>query len=311
MPFPPARYLSSPTAKSFLLRQIITTGYVICGYNSGSPWTNVNQVTHSTDTTIDMGNVMVNSTGYPGGLSDDTFAYAVKLNGGVGGSGTGVGQYNMRTNTCVSFTATPITVGNTGTFMHKEQTYAWATPFGGTTSTLLKFNFATKTWSTATASYGRTDGAGTGGSTIYGEFTGWNWGDGNSSSYSMKLVFATETQSSGAFFGNYGQQKGISSKVNFGYAGNEGDYAGGNNFRKWNFTTESIVSYPGKPIGNSGEENFDMGQDHQYMLGMYNGTQNNRSWRFNYSTDSGFEGSSTMQSKGVSGRSSAYSAQRS
>jgi hypothetical protein len=309
MPFPPNRYMAGGGgAVSFLLRQVITTGYVICGYNSGTPWSNVNQVTHSTDTTIDMGNVMVNSTGYPGGLADDTYAYALKLNGGVGGTGTAVGQYNMRTNTCVSFTGTPLTVGNTGTLMHKEQSFAYGMASGGT-SGMLKFNFASKTWTNFGQSYGNT--AGSGASTIYGELVGFNWGDGNSSSAGLKFTFATETQTSTSVCGAYGQQKGISSKLSYGYMGNEGDYAGGYNLRRYAFATDTNVGNVSKPIGNTGEENFDMGQDHQYMLGNYNGTQNNRSWRFNYTTDSGFEGSSTMQSKGVSGRSSAYSAQRS
>ena len=308
MPFPPNRYMAGGGgAVSFLLRQVITQGYVICGYNSGTPWQNVNQVTHSTDTTIDMGNVMPNSTGYPGGMADDTFAYTLKANNGVGGTGTGVNRYNMRTNTAVGWTSSPITVGNTGTLMHQEQTRAFGAGYGSVNG-WLRFDFATGSWlSTATQSYGRTDG--TGGSNIYTETKGFNWGDGNNGG--TKFVFATETQSSSAVCGAYGQQKGISSKLTYGYMGNEGDYAGGYNLRRYSFATETNVGTVGKPIGNTGEENFDMGQSKQFMLGNYNGTQNNRSWRFDYATDSGFEGSATMQSKGVSGRSSAYSAQRS
>jgi hypothetical protein len=308
MPFPQNRYLAgSGGAVSFLLRQVITTGYVLCGYNSGTPWTNVNQVTHSTDTTIDMGNVMPNSTGYPGGMADDTYAWTLKANNTVGGTGSGVNRYNMRTNTAAGWTGSPITVGNTGTLMHQEQTRAFGAGYGGV-SGWLRFDFATGSWlTTAGQSFGIT--AGTGGSNIYTETKGFNWGDGNNGG--TKFVFATETQSSSAICGAYGQQKGISSKLTYGYMGNEGDYAGGYNLRRYSFTTETNVGNVTKPIGNTGEENFDMGQAWQYMLGNYNGTQNNRSWRFNYATDSGYEGGSGMQSKGVSGRSSAYSSQRS
>jgi len=111
--------------------------------------------------------------------------------------------------------------------------------------------------------------------------------------------------------GAHGQQKAISSKLNYVYAGNEGSYNGGYNLRRFSIATETNVGNVSKPIGNCGEEDFDMGQNWQYMLGNYNGEQNNRSWRFNYATDSGYEGGSSMQSKGVPGRSSAYSAQRS
>jgi hypothetical protein len=43
-----------------------------------------------------------------------------------------------------------------------------------------------------------------------------------------------------------------------------------------------------KPHPNCGEENFTLGQDWQYMVGNYDGTgQNNTSWKFYYTTESG------------------------
>jgi hypothetical protein len=310
MPFPQNRYLAGAGGtKPFLLRQVITTGYVLAGYQNSSPWTNVNEVTHSTDTTIDKGNVLNNSSGYPGGMCDDTFAYLLKANNGVGGSGTNTNKYNMRTNSSVTGPSSPYNVGNSGTIMHKEQSYAYGKPFDGSAA-IMRFNFATQSWmSSLSASYGTNGGSG--GSAVYHENVGWHYGDGNGTSAGVKFTFATETQSTGTIYGAHGQQKGISSKRTYLYTGNEGDYAGGYNLRRWNVATESNVGNVSKPIGNCGEENFDMGQDWQFMLGNYNGSQNNRSWRWNYTTDSGYEGGSGMQSKGVGGRSSAYSAQRS
>jgi hypothetical protein len=60
----------------------------------------------------------------------------------------------------------------------------------------------------------------------------------------------------------------------------------------------------GKPLTNSGEENFTMGQDWQYCLGEYDGLQNNNAWKFYYSTETGFSGGSDMQPKGHAGSSS-------
>ncbi len=74
--------------------------------------------------------------------------------------------------------------------------------------------------------------------------------------------------------------------------------------------TNSTSGTIGKPVGNSGEENFSMGQDHQYMTGMFNGLQNNISWRFNYGSESGFQGGSSMEPKGQAGQSSAVCAWR-
>jgi len=75
--------------------------------------------------------------------------------------------------------------------------------------------------------------------------------------------------------------------VGKGYVGNEGTYNGGYNLRGRNFFTETNIGNVAKPHGNCGEENFTMGQDHQYMLGNYDGVQNNTSWKFTYATDSG------------------------
>lgn len=305
MPFPQTRYMAnSGGAQSFLLRQVITKGYVLAGYRNSSPWTSVNEVTHSTDTTIDLGGPLNNSTAYPGGMCDDTFAYVLKANNQVGGSSTQVNKYNMRTNTSVIGPSSPYNVNNAGTIMHQEQSYAYGKPADGSAA-IMKFNFTTQSWMNSLgASFGNNSQTM---SAFYHEFKGFHYGDDNG----VKFTFATESQANSPCNGVHGQQKAISSKLSYLYAGNEGSYNGGYNLRRFSVATESNVGNVSKPIGNTGEEDFDMGQAHQYMLGNYNGEQNNRSWRFNYSTDSGYEGGGSMQSKGVPGRSSAYSAQRS
>ena len=118
----------------------------------------------------------------------------------------------------------------------------------------------------------------------------------------LKFTYATETQSVPAITpGQHSNQKGISSKRGVGYAGNEGTYLGGNFLRKTSFVTETVISTTSiaKPVQNSGEENFDMGQDRQYMLGMYNGAQLNTAWRFNYATDSGAQLGASGQPTGT------------
>ena len=305
MPFPPNRYMAgSGGPVSFLLRQVITKGYFLAGYRNSQPWTSVNEVTHSTDITIDLGGPLNNSTAYPGGMADDTFAYLLKANNLVGGSGTNVNKYNMRTNVSVIGPSSPYNVGNAGTIMHKEQDYAYGKPADGSAA-IMKFNFTTQSWmSSLGASYGNN---GQTMSAFYHEKVGYHYGDDNG----VKLTFATESQAQSPINGFHGQQKAISSKLERLYAGNEGSYNGGYNLRRFAVATETNIGTVSKPIGNCGEEDFDMGQNWQYMLGNYNGEQNNRSWRFNYATDSGYEGGASMQSKGVPGRSYAYSAQRS
>ena len=103
------------------------------------------------------------------------------------------------------------------------------------------------------------------------------------------MEFSTETiSSSSSSWSAHGQQKGISSKVGKGYAGNEGSYQGGYNLRRWDESTDTNIGNITKLRSNCGEENFAMGQDWQYMLGCYGSSlQNNDSWKMFYQTDTG------------------------
>jgi len=59
-----------------------------------------------------------------------------------------------------------------------------------------------------------------------------------------------------------------------------------------------------RPLQNSGEENYDMGQEHQYCMGMYDGAQNNRGHKFFYTTDTGYELGAGSVRTGIPGGSS-------
>ena len=110
---------------------------------------------------------------------------------------------------------------------------------------------------------------------------------------------------------NHDQQKSQCSKLNYGWAGNEGSWNGGYNMRKTNFITrQANVSTHSKPRGNCGEENFSMGQDWCYMLGNYDGAQNNGSWKWYYYTDTGPNLGSSGEPKGKGGSSSGVTAWR-
>jgi hypothetical protein len=107
--------------------------------------------------------------------------------------------------------------------------------------------------------------------------------------------------------GAHGQQKGLMAKTGFGYGGNEGMYSGGQYFRKTNIESETGSGQPTKPRGDIGEENFGMGQDAGFMLGEHDPSgQNNRSFKYFYGTDSGFNGGASMEPKGHDGCSSGH-----
>jgi len=286
----------------FLFRQIINYGYTANGYKDSVPWRNVNIINVSTDISTNLGDLMQQTANYTSGAHNRDKAF-IWGTGGVGAF-TNTSVFNMRTNstyTKQSAMDTPVTVGDAGTVQQDEMAKAWIANGLGS-SVVARFNLATETAGTTFGlSYLQNDGTGAGG--VFTETAGYYHAD----STSMKLTFATETMSSGVRIGAHGQQKSMPTKLNVGYAGNEGSYNGGYNLRKWNLTTDSQITTYAKPIGNSGEENMTMGQYHQYMLGMYDGAQNNRSWRYSYNTDTGYEGGASMQPTGVPGRSSGHS----
>jgi hypothetical protein len=171
---------------------------------------------------------------------------------------------------------------------------------GGGSTDVDVFNMTTETM---LGQQNLTADSGTG-TAINDEKVGYAYGGTNA----QKITFATASITTTSVSGSHGQQKGINSKTGNGYCGNEGSYNGGYNLRRWQFSTETNLGTVAKPVSNSGEENFDMGQDHQYMMGCYDGAQNNRGWRFSYTTETGTELGSGSIRTGVPGGSSGHCA---
>ena len=138
---------------------------------------------------------------------------------------------------------------------------------------------------------------------FFSETHGYMW-----ESSGQKINFSTEAITAAPqAWGSGSQQKGLNSKNNMGYCGNEGSYNGGYQFRRWDLTTDTNLGNIAKPHTNTGEENFGLGQDHQYMIGSYDGTgQTNNSWRFSYVTETGTVNNSGMVPSWQAGMSSGH-----
>ena len=273
---------------NFKFRQIINYSYLAGGYKSSSPWKNVHKSVHATDQTSHVGELLDYPASYTSGACNKSifFVWSVNTDGAFKGPGTRDGvttsSINMITDTKYASQAKhniQYDRSDCGT-IHKETEFAWI--IGGNRTEVDKFNLSSETTIT---NYGVTSingGAGVG--AFSDENHGYAWSNGGN----IKMNFTTETITTGtAQWGAHGQQKGISSKVSKGYAGNEGSYNGGYNLRRWDLTTDTNVGNIAKIDQNIGEENFSMGQDFQYMLGNYNGVQNNNSWKLYYRTDTG------------------------
>ena len=306
--------LSSKNAP-YLYRQVIASGYVAGGYKSSTPWRNVNKMNHATDVMGSLGDLLQNTVAYTSGFCnrDNAFLW--------GASGMGSGSYtisfNMRSDTTLAASTnhnTTRAVADNGTAF-KEHELGFIC--GGGSATMDIFNGSTETMQAAShgkALYGSgdTDGAH---STVSDEFKslggcstgGFRLGHNTATVSSVTVGFIGGAASPGPAFTSNGQQKGINSKTGKGWVGNEGTYQGGYNYRRWQFSTETNLGTVARPIGNMGEENFDMGQDHQYMHGAYgNSVQHNRSQKWYYWTETGVELGTASQRIGVPGGSSGH-----
>ena len=295
-------------SRDFLHRQIITHGSVMGGYVSTSPWRNVNTMNHSTDVMTNNGDVLPSAAAYTSGACSLTNGYLWSADNTWPGTSTTTAAFNMFTYTGFSGAQYNMRVGrNDMATVFKEHEMAWIT--GGGSADVDVFNLSTETMYTTDQGVDTTisgDSMQSGHASFSDETKGYIWQESNTGN---RISFGTGTAITVATSGVGGigsQQKGISSKVGFGYAGNEGTYLGGYNLRRWNLGTETNIGNVAKPVGNCGEENFDMGQDHQYMMGCYDGAQNNRGWKFSYTTSSGYELGAGSVRTGPSGGSSGH-----
>lgn len=286
----------------FKYKQIITTSYVMGGYKDNTPWRNVNRMVHSTDVMTNLGDVLVYSASYSPAAPSLTKGWMFAAANAHSSATTNVVAINFASETGIAANSANYlnTAVNDAGVAFKEHEYVHITG-GGTTS---KFNFTSES-STASGLSILADGTGPGVQAVCDQYWASLYNDGSGQSLQFTTdIITTDRIESGVAMGIHNQQKPINSKVGKGYAGNEGTYNGGYNYRVWDMTTRTQARTVGRPHANNGEENFDMGQDHQYMMGEYNGAQNNNGHKFFYASDSGYTLGSGSVRTGVPGGSS-------
>lgn len=294
-----------PMVIPFKERTIITNAYNLGGYKDSVSWNNVNRTIAATDTTTNLGDgSLERSVNYQPGACSLTTAYIFGAHNAMAVSSNYIIAYNMTSETQVTtgFSRTMAASRIRHGTIFQEHYFCWMS--GGSSAVIEEFNLTTGVISSATATWSTADAWG-----MSHEAQGLFFTNESASVF----VYATRTSivRGGTAPSAHHQQKTVNSKGNFCYAGNEGTYNGGYNLRRTNMYVNTTVGTTAKPIGNCGEENFTMGQEHQYMIGNYDGGgQNNGSWRFNYATETGWVGGTTMQPKGHLGSSSATNAWR-
>jgi len=273
----------------FKFKQIITTGYMAGGYRASTLWNNVNRTNHATDQTTNLGDGNIQNFHYKSGPIGLDRVYIA--NGGF------VTAFNMRTEARQDRGTINFNGSNTGIIQDSDFNRAWWNGEGSGQVRRWQFN-------TETITSNRGNGWNSHASSLSGETKGIWWDNGGGTA---RLIFSTESYANmGYSAGAHGQQKGLWSKDNKGYAGNQGSYNGGNQFRVTNVENESSIRIVGKPIANMGEENYCLGQDRGYCIGTYDGNQNNRAFILTYATDAGFETGNATRPKGKPGCSSGW-----
>ena len=117
-----------------------------------------------------------------------------------------------------------------------------------------------------------------------------------------RMAFSNDAFSSvSASWSPDGWCKILSSKHGHNYSGNGANVTLG--IVKFNNDTGSDITSFNK-LSSTGEENYEMGQDWGYMLGNFNGQQNNMTWKYTYSTDAQVAMGFSTQPKGHFGQSS-------
>ena len=270
-------------------RQIITRNYLAGGYKNSTLWSNVNRTIVATDTATNLGDGNIDNYHYKSGAAGNTRLYI--FNGGNT-------AFNMRTEVKQNGFSGGGGSGNNGTVFN-ERNHAYV--MGEGTGQVVKWSFSTES-----NAAGLGGGWGSHAAGISGEDRGIYWGN---SGETQRVYFPTDSVANmGYSAGRHGQQKGLMAKTGYGYGGNEGDYAGGFNFRRTLIASESASNTYTKPGGwGYGEENFGMAQNKGYMQAQHDPSgQNNRSYAFVYATDSGYQNGSTMEPKGKDGCSSGH-----
>jgi hypothetical protein len=290
-----------PLLLPFQQRQIITTTYLAGGYKDAVPWNNVNRTFNATDSTVNLGdNSMERSFNYQCGACSSTSLFVFGAGNGHVVSSNYIVAFNMVTESQLT-SGFSRTLANSRVYagaVFEETRRAYTAGGVPGSAQVEQMDFATQTISSLSGVNYAADYTWAMSHESFGLFFG--------TETAQTFSFATRTTSArgGTAPSAHHQQKSVQSKLNNCYAGNEGTYEEGFNLRRTNMYTNTTSGTVPKPVGDSGEENFSLGQDHQYMIGMYNGAQNTISWKFYYATESGFRGTSQLEPKGKVGASS-------
>ena len=284
------------------MARIWTHGYVGGGYQSGSPWRNVNRTVHATDTSTNLGDTLDRSGAYMAGSFHDTRHFFHSMENTYRGSSNYTSGFSMTSESGISHqNSWDMTVnrGSMGSFQDYIHAGGYSYLQGGGNSRTDAFNLSTEVMRTSGFPPNHGDG---GDDPTWGgnsRTKGWYKRSGTRQGFTWKTE-SWVTWNHGP--GGDGWKKILSTMLGHMYVGTGNNAQNGN--QKCDDTTG--IQVRGLNFGNMGEENFEIGMRKGYCLGNYNGSQNNNTFKVNYATDGHTNLGGSSPPSGHGGMSSAH-----
>lgn len=301
----------------FQYRSILTHGYLAGGYKGSCPWRSLNRTWHATDITLYCGEQLAYAANYIEGTFSDYNGYIHNAADTYATSNAGTQSYSLANGTMrtrgggtysppgsgFGYPTDTGTSGVGGWNMSVSRIYLGCAVdqinqvgyiTGGGSAVTEKFHFGSETMFTTTS------GPGTGfASGSHGQTRGYF----NIAGTKQYIDFGTNSWTSfSASLGSDGWCKILSSKLGYHYGGTGTNVSSG--ITKFSDSTGTDLLSMTK-IRACGEENLQMGQNWGYMLGNYDGQQNNQTVKYNYLNDTLTQLGTSAQPKGHYGQSSA------
>jgi hypothetical protein len=316
-------------------RSILTHGYVAGGYKDGNPWRTVNKTWHSNDTTICCGEQLAQPAAYAGGSWSDYNAYVHGASNSFTGASVLTASYSLATgvartqNKSGSSQEYAIGTQSLSTFgyegnnpagdgtsgegtwdMTTSRTYFNATQDqigqvgyitgGAQTAACDRLHFPSEIMYTCNGPGVNGNHCTAASGSIY---SWWSIAGNNRSMNLSNQSWATWSPGGGVSLAPDGTCKALPTKLGWHYGGSGTNVT--TPIMKWSDATGSTMSTTMvKPIA-CGEENPEMGQNWGYILGTYNGYQNNYTYKVTYTNDTISVMGTGTQPKGHAGMSSA------
>ena len=323
----PGQTVASAPLTGFRYRSLITHGYLIAGYKGSNPWRTVNKTWHANDVTFYCGEQLDRALTYADCSWSDYFGYGHGCVNSFTGNSNHTCSINLHTGMRRMFGTTG---SNPGGGTYSPSNYGWEgdDPRG-------VMGYGTVGGWNMPVSRDRNSCA-----TAQKQQHGYNLGGGNSAvgklHFPSEIMYQSGNSPSGSdhtascgdedvtwasFRGSRhscdqnndswsgwssnaapdGVCKFLPTKYGHFYAGT------GNNvtspWTKYNGSNGGGIKN-GQKVRSYGEENFEMGQDHGYMMGQYDGQQNNHTTKWDYTTDVETNMGPTTRPKGHYGQSS-------